>query len=107
GQDLKAATEMMARGITGLDVVKALAKHGFTDVAENVLNMLKQRVAGDYLHTSAVLDGQFQIDSAVNNPNDYRGPGTGYRLSRERWEIIKNIPQALKPEEIEKQGSGV
>lgn len=107
GQDLKAATEMMERGITGLDVVKALAKHGFTDIANNVLNMLKQRVAGDYLHTSAVLDAQFQIDSAVNNPNDYRGPGTGYRLSAERWEIIKNIPQALKPEEIEKQGSEV
>ncbi len=107
GQDLKAATEMMERGITGLDVVKALAKHGFTDVANNVLNMLKQRVAGDYLHTSAVLNAQFQIDSAVNNPNDYRGPGTGYRLSKERWEIIKNIPQALKPEEIEKQGSEV
>jgi len=107
GQDLKAATEMMERGITGLDVVKALAKHGFTDIANNVLNMLKQRVAGDYLHTSAVLNAQFQIDSAVNNPNDYRGPGTGYRLSKERWEIIKNIPQALKPEEIEKQGSEV
>lgn len=107
GQDIKAATEMMERGITGLDVVKALAKHGFTDIANNVLNMLKQRVAGDYLHTSAVLDAQFQIDSAVNNPNDYRGPGTGYRLSRERWEILKNIPQALRPEEIEKQGSEV
>lgn len=103
-EDLKAATEMMDRGITGLDVVKALAKHGFTDIATRVLNMLKQRVAGDYLHTSAVLDASFKVDSAVNNPNDYRGPGTGYRLSAERWEEIKSIPQALKPEELEKQG---
>ncbi|KUK31151.1 MAG: Glycerol dehydratase [Thermoanaerobacterales bacterium 50_218] len=106
GEDLKAAAEMMERGITGLDVVKALAKRGFTDVAENVLNMLKQRVAGDYLHTSAVLDRNFRVDSAVNNPNDYRGPGTGYRMSEERWEEIKNIPQALKPEELASEGSG-
>ncbi|HBT49844.1 MAG: Glycerol dehydratase [Caldanaerobacter subterraneus] len=98
--DLKAATELMEKGLTGLDVVKALAESGFTDVAENVLNMLKQRIAGDYLQTSAVLDKDFNIDSAVNNPNDYRGPGTGYRLSKERWEEIKNIPQALKPEDL-------
>ncbi|RYD04027.1 hypothetical protein N752_16690 [Desulforamulus aquiferis] len=35
-EDLKAAEEMMKRGITGVDIVKALAKNGFTDVAENV-----------------------------------------------------------------------
>jgi propanediol dehydratase large subunit len=97
-EDLKAATEMMQRRITGLDVVRALAESGYTDVAQNVLNMLKQRIAGDYLHTSAVLDKAFKIDSAVNNPNDYKGPGTGYRLSPERWQEIKDIPQALKPE---------
>lgn len=102
-EDLKAAGEMMKRGITGLDVVRALAKHGFEDSAANVLNMLKQRVAGDYLQTSAVLNSRFQVDSAVNNPNDYRGPGTGYRLSKERWNIIKNIPQALSPEELGNQ----
>ncbi|MBZ4655508.1 MAG: Glycerol dehydratase, partial [Thermoanaerobacter sp.] len=77
--DLKAATELMEKGLTGLDVVKALAESGFTDVAENVLNMLKQRIAGDYLQTSAVLDKDFNIDSAVNNSNDYKGPGTGFR----------------------------
>ncbi|EGD51917.1 Glycerol dehydratase [Thermoanaerobacter ethanolicus JW 200] len=98
--DLKAATELMEKGLTGLDVVKALAESGFTDVAENVLNMLKQRIAGDYLQTSAVLDKDFNIDSAVNNPNDYKGPGTGFRLSKERWERIKNVPQALKPEDL-------
>ncbi|TYP55467.1 propanediol/glycerol family dehydratase large subunit [Thermosediminibacter litoriperuensis] len=99
-EDLKAATEIMNRGIHGLDIVKALAESGFKDVAENIFNMLKQRIAGDYLHTSAVLDKDFNIDSAVNNPNDYMGPGTGYRLSAERLEEIKNIPQALKPEDF-------
>lgn len=102
-EDLKAATELMNKGITGLDIVKALVESGFKDVAENILNMLKQRIAGDYLHTSAVLDKNFNIDSAVNNPNDYRGPGTGYRLSPERWNEIKNIPQALKPEDFDKK----
>lgn len=97
-EDLKAATEMMQRKITGLDVARALADSGYTDVAANILNMLKQRIAGDYLHTSAVLDKSFHIDSAVNNLNDYTGPGTGYRLSPERWKEIKEIPQALKPE---------
>ena len=98
--DLKAASEMMARGSTGLDVVKALAKTGFEDVAQNVLNMLKQRISGDYLHTSSILDKDFNTISAVNDVNDYAGPGTGYRLSKDRWEEIKNIPNAIDPQSI-------
>ncbi|MCG1013023.1 propanediol/glycerol family dehydratase large subunit [Tepidanaerobacter sp. GT38] len=105
-EDLKAATEMMERGVTSLDVVKALAESGFEDVAQNILNMLKQRIAGDYLHTSSVLDENFNIDSAVNNPNDYQGPGTGYRLSQKRWDEIKNIPNALKPEDFDTNKGG-
>jgi len=100
-EDLKAAEEMMKRGITGVDVVKALAKNGYKDVAENVLGMLKQRVSGDYLHTSAILDASFNVISAVNDKNDYRGPGTGYRLSNVRWEEIKNINSALKPNQFD------
>ncbi|HYE82425.1 MAG TPA: propanediol/glycerol family dehydratase large subunit [Clostridia bacterium] len=99
-EDLKAAEEMMKRGVTGLDIVKALSKHGFDDVAENILNMLKQRVSGDYLHTSAIIDKDFNVISAVNNCNDYMGPGTGYRLSEARWNEIKNIPNAMRPEDI-------
>ncbi|WP_432403205.1 propanediol/glycerol family dehydratase large subunit [Wukongibacter sp. M2B1] len=95
-EDLKAAEEMMMRGITGIDVVKALYKKGFEDVADSVLSLLKQRVAGDYLHTSAILDKDFNVISAVNYPNDYAGPGTGYVMSEERWEEIKNIPNARK-----------
>jgi propanediol dehydratase large subunit len=100
-EDLKAAQDMMTRGTTGLDVVKALSKQGFNDLAQNVLNMLKQRVSGDYLHTSSILDENFHVISAVNNPNSYQGPGTGYRMSPERWDEIKNIAQALKPEDME------
>lgn len=100
-EDLKAAEEMMKRGITGLDIVKALSKQGFEDVAENLLNMLKQRISGDYLHTSAIIDKDFNVVSAVNDVNDYKGPGSGYRISKERWNEIKNIPNAMKPEDID------
>jgi propanediol dehydratase large subunit len=99
-QDTKAAQEMMKRGVTGVDVVKALAKRGFTDVANAVLNIQKQRVSGDYLHTSAILDPQFNVIAAVNDLNDYQGPGTGYRLQGERWQKLANIRQAIRPEDI-------
>ena len=99
-EDIKAAGEMISRGITGVDVVKALHKSGYQDVAQNVLNMLKQRVSGDYLHTSAIINKDFEVISAVNDLNDYAGPGTGYRMSEERWDEIKNIPNAIKPDSI-------
>ena len=99
-EDLKAIEEMMARKVTGIDFVKALEKAGFPDVAEGVFGMLKQRVAGDYLHTSAILDENFHVISAVNEPNDYHGPMTGYQISDERWAEIKNISQAIRPEDI-------
>jgi propanediol dehydratase large subunit/glycerol dehydratase large subunit len=98
--DLKAISEMMSRGTTGIDIVKALAKNGFSDVASAVLGMLKQRISGDYLHTSAILTKDFKCVSAVNDVNDYAGPGTGYRISKERWEVIKNIPNAIDPQTI-------
>ncbi len=99
-EDLKAAAEMMDRGVTGLDVVKALAAGGYTEVAENVLKMLKQRVSGDFLHTAAIIDKDWNVISAVNDRNDYAGPGTGYRVDGERWEEIKNIPIAVDAEEL-------
>jgi len=99
-QDTKAAQEMLKRGITGTDVVKALAKRGFTETANAVLNIQKQRVSGDYLHTSAILDKEFNVLAAVNDLNDYQGPGTGYRLQGERWKQLANIRHALRPEDI-------
>ena len=37
--DLMAADDMMKRGITGIDVVKALAESGYTVLADNILNL--------------------------------------------------------------------
>jgi propanediol dehydratase large subunit/glycerol dehydratase large subunit len=98
--DLKAISDMMSRGVTGIDFVKALAKGGYNDVAAAVLGMLKQRIAGDYLHTSSILTRNFHCVSAVNDVNDYAGPGSGYRISKERWDVIKNIPNAIDPATI-------
>lgn len=98
--DLMAAEDVLKRGITGVDVVRALAESGYQDVAESVLSMLKQRVAGDYMQTSAILDKDFKVLSAVNTPNDYMGPGTGYRVEGERWEEIKKIPHIINPQDI-------
>jgi len=99
-EDLRSIDEMMQRGTTGIDVVRALAKHGFSDIAQNVLNMLKGKVSGDYLQTSAIFDEDFNVISAVNDLNDYMGPGTGYRLEGDRWEQVKDIPAAINPEDI-------
>lgn len=98
--DLMAAEDVLKRGITGVDVVKALAEAGFQDIAESVLSMLKQRVAGDYMQTAAILDRDFHVLSGVNTPNDYMGPGTGYRVEGRRWEEIKKIPHIINPQDI-------
>ena len=98
--DLMAAEDVLKRGITGIDVVKALAETGFEDIASSVLNMLKQRVVGDYMQTAAILDKDFHVLSGVNTPNDYMGPGTGYRVEGERWEEIKQIPHIINPKDI-------
>ena len=99
-EDLKAIEEMMARKVTGVDFVKALDKAGFPDVAHSVYNMLRQKVAGDYLHTASIFDSNFHVLSAVNMPNQYHGPMTGYQMSEERWNQIKDIPNAIRPEDI-------
>ncbi len=98
--DLAAAEDVLKRGITGIDVVRSLAETGFEDVAASVLNMLRQRVAGDYMQTAAILDSDFHVLSGVNTPNDYMGPGTGYRVSGNRWEEIKQIPHLINPYDI-------
>lgn len=99
-EDLKAAKRIQDGEIGGLDVVKALDKAGFQDIAGAILEMLKQRVSGDYLHTAAILDQDFHVHSSINSPNRYQGPGTGYRLDGEEWERVKKIPQAFDCDSI-------
>lgn len=90
-KDFEAIEQLMKKGITGIDIVRALINAGHRDVASDILEMLKQRVSGDYLQTSAILDEEFNVISAINNKNDYLGPGTGYRLDGEEWEKVKKL----------------
>jgi len=99
-EDLRAAERLLNEGINGIDIAKILAQRGFRDIAEAIVMMMRQRVSGDYLQTSAWIDRDGTVYSSVNDPNDYRGPGTGYRISEEGWEEIKNIPWAIRPEDV-------
>lgn len=99
-EDLKGAERLMAEGVTGVDIARILAKRGFRDVAESLIMMMRQRVSGDYLQTSAWIGSDGTVHSAVNDPNTYEGPGTGYQLTAERWNEIKAIPWAVNPEDI-------
>lgn len=94
--DLAGVDTLMQKKITGVDIVRVLDEAGFTEEAESVLTILKHRLVGDYLHTSAILDKDFNVMSAVNYPNDYQGPGTGYQIDDERWNQMKNIPHIIK-----------
>ena len=95
--DIEAAARLLHGPLTVVDVIAALEKAGFQDVAARVLELQRQRVIGDYLQPSAIFDENFQVVSALTDPNDYRGPGTGYRVEGDRWSILQNLPQAWDP----------
>ncbi len=95
--DIEAAQRLLHGPLTVLDVIAALDAGGFADVAANMLEMQRQRVIGDYLQPSAIFDADFRVRSALTDPNDYRGPGTGYRVDGERWAALQDLPQAWEP----------
>lgn len=87
------------RGISVVDVIRSLHAGGFKEEAANLLFIAKLRIAGDYLQTAALVrDGR--VLSAVNDPNTYRGPGTGYRLTPERRREIAAIRETLNRQEV-------
>ena len=98
--DVEAADSVLARGVSGLDVAVALDRHGFGEIARAVVDMQRQRVSADYLQTSAVIAADGTVRSAVNSPNVYLGPGTGYRLEGERWELLQALPHRVDPRRL-------
>lgn len=98
--DLEAAQRFLTNGRNVVDIIRALARRGYRDIAEKILAVAKVRMTGDFLQTSAVLLPGPSVLSAVNDPNDYRGPGTGYALSPARKAEIDAIPQAADPHSI-------
>src|SRR5262249_5854777 len=53
--DVAAADRVFAESISAGDIARMLDERGFTDVADAVVGMLRQRVSADYLQTSAVI----------------------------------------------------
>jgi propanediol dehydratase large subunit len=98
--DVEAADDLLARGVSGLDVALALDRRGFGDVAEAIVSMQRQRISADYLQTAAVIDVEGLVHSAVNDPNEYSGPGTGYRLEGERWQLLQSLQNVVDPAEL-------
>lgn len=98
--DLAAADKFLPSEQNILSVIRALQMRGFQKVAANLLEMGRQRVAGDYLQTSAIFDRNFNVQSAINDVNDYTGPGSGYRVSAERWQEMQNLPQVRSPRDF-------
>jgi propanediol dehydratase large subunit len=86
-------------GVSVLDVIRSLHRGGFFDEAENLLFLVKLRVSGDYLQTSAVVRDN-KVISAINDPNDYTGPGTGHRLSEARRKELAAIRDVLDRDEV-------
>ena len=98
--DVEAADAFLASGASALDVALALDRRGFGDVADAIVGMLRQRISADYLQTAAVIDPDGLVRSAVNDPNAYRGPGTGYRLEGARWELLQSLPHVVDPRSL-------
>src|SRR5688572_4438576 len=90
---------LVERDITFVDVVHALTARGFTTEATRLLSMARQRVTGDYLQTAAIIrDGS--VVSAVNDPNRYSGPRTGYVMTAERWQAISRMRREISKRDV-------
>jgi len=97
---VSAAQAIRDGGITVVDVVAALDETGYEAAADRILAMTAQRLAGDYLQTSAIFDEQLRVLSLITDPNDYAGPGTGFEPSPERQAEIDAIRQARGVEDL-------
>ena len=95
-----ASERIMDAGLTALDAVRALAARGYELEAERVLEMIRQRLLGDLLQTSAILDPELNVLSSLTDANDYAGPGTGYRMSPERRSQVASVRQVWFPADL-------
>jgi propanediol dehydratase large subunit len=103
---LSASRIIRDSGITMLDVVSALDELGYAVEAERLLAMLRARVEGDYLQTSAIFTEDMRVLSLVTDPNDYAGPGTGYSPTRERQQEIDAIRQQRSVGDLRSEQAG-
>jgi propanediol dehydratase large subunit len=64
------------------------------------VELVRARLHGDHLQTSAIFDEQHRVLSLVTDPNDYAGPGTGYEPDPERRREIDAIRQQRGVEDL-------
>lgn len=120
--DLAAADRFLASADDVTRAIAILRDDGFATTADNLDEMLRQRTLGDYLQPAAIFRGggwggesgenpsplhsrlstsaPFHVLSAITDPNDYTGPGTGYRVQGDRWREMAQVPQAKSPKDF-------
>lgn len=86
-----ASASIMERGIGLLDVSRALLDTGFADEASALLRIADIKRSGDLLQPAAILSENLDVLSSVTDPNDYAGPGTGYRPTPERLVEMEQV----------------
>jgi hypothetical protein len=105
--DIVAANRVLNEQLGAVSIADALAKNGFKEVAERIIKLQHERVIGDYLQPAAVFDERCKVSSAINDPNSYGGPGTGYRVEEtSRWEMIANLRSVEDPRKMVKAENG-
>jgi propanediol dehydratase large subunit len=77
-----AAQAIRDGGLTVVDVVAALDETGYEDVAERILAMTAERLAGDYLQTSAIFDENSGCCRWSPTPTTTRGRAPGSSRAR-------------------------
>ena len=95
--DIEAAQRLLGGSLSVVDVIRALEKAGFAEIAATIFEMQRQRAIGDYLQPAAVFDENFKVLSALTDANNYRGPGSGYRLEGRRWNQLQDLPGVWEP----------
>jgi propanediol dehydratase large subunit len=103
---MSAAQAIRSSGLGSLEVARALLECGYDVEAGRVLEMLGARVHGDHLQTAAIFDESMNVLSAVTDPNDYAGPGSGYEPSPARQAEIDGIRQARGVEDLRADQAG-
>jgi len=103
---LTAAGAIRSSGLGSLEVARALLECGYDVEAHRLLDMLVARVHGDHLQTAAIFDEDMAVRSAVTDPNDYTGPGTGYEPTPSRQAEIDGIRQARGVEDLRADQAG-
>ncbi|GGM04627.1 propanediol/glycerol family dehydratase large subunit [Nakamurella endophytica] len=90
----EAARAIEARRLSVVDVIASLGRTGFTEEAEHIAALTRCRLTGDHLQTAAIYTEDLTVLSKITDPNDYRGPGTGYRMSESRRAEVDGIRTA-------------